>query len=46
LSLKSVRAVARTVTVLHQGSAPAEGDMNTIRHNPAVAEAYPGEAQR
>ncbi|MDR1686132.1 MAG: urea ABC transporter ATP-binding protein UrtD [Desulfovibrio sp.] len=42
--MEFVRAVARTVTVLHQGSVLAEGDMDTIRNNQAVIEAYLGEA--
>ncbi|MDR1947702.1 MAG: urea ABC transporter ATP-binding protein UrtD [Desulfovibrio sp.] len=40
-----VRAVARKVTVLHQGSVLAEGDMDAVRDNPAVIEAYLGTEQ-
>ncbi|MDR1578165.1 MAG: urea ABC transporter ATP-binding protein UrtD [Deltaproteobacteria bacterium] len=37
-----VRSIARTVTVLHQGSVLAEGDLATVSANPAVVEAYLG----
>ena len=38
-----VRSIARTVTVLHQGSVLAEGDMATIQRDPRVIEVYLGE---
>jgi len=38
-----VRSIARTVTVLHQGSVLAEGTMDQIQNNPAVIEVYLGE---
>ncbi|MDR1608447.1 MAG: ATP-binding cassette domain-containing protein, partial [Deltaproteobacteria bacterium] len=37
-----VRSIARTVTVLRQGSVLAEGDMESVSANPAVIEAYLG----
>tara|TARA_X000000950_G_C13921580_1_gene663841 strand:+ start:4365 stop:5243 length:879 start_codon:yes stop_codon:yes gene_type:complete len=40
-----VRSIARTVTVLHQGSVIAEGSMSDIQSNPAVVEVYLGEEQ-
>ena len=40
-----VRSIARTVTVLHQGSVIAEGSMSDIQNNPAVVEVYLGEEQ-
>ncbi|MDR2801476.1 MAG: urea ABC transporter ATP-binding protein UrtD [Desulfovibrio sp.] len=40
--MEFVRAVAGKVTVLHQGSVLAEGDMDAIRSDPAVVEAYLG----
>ena len=42
-----VRAIARKVTVLHQGSVLAEGSMNEVQNDPRVVEVYlgqPGEA--
>ena len=39
-----VRSIARTVTVLHQGSVLAEGDMESVQNNPDVIEVYLGEA--
>lgn len=43
--MEFVRSIARTVTVLHQGSVLAEGSMNDIQSNHAVREVYLGEAQ-
>ncbi len=40
-----VRSIARTVTVLHQGSVLAEGSMDQIQNNPAVIEVYLGDEQ-
>ncbi|MFT6140938.1 MAG: urea transport system ATP-binding protein [Psychromonas sp.] len=40
-----VRSIARTVTVLHQGSVLAEGSMNDIQENKDVREVYLGEEQ-
>lgn len=39
-----VRSIARTVTVLHQGSVLAEGSMDDVQNNPEVIEVYLGEA--
>ena len=38
-----VRSIARTVTVLHQGSVLAEGTMSEVQSNPDVIEVYLGE---
>ncbi|MEX0740358.1 MAG: urea ABC transporter ATP-binding protein UrtD [Pseudohongiella sp.] len=38
-----VRSIARTVSVLHQGSVLAEGTMDQVQNNPAVVEVYLGE---
>lgn len=38
-----VRKIARTVTVLHQGSVLAEGSLNSVQSNPKVIEVYLGE---
>lgn len=38
-----VRAIARKVTVLHQGAILAEGNMDDIQNNPKVREVYLGE---
>jgi len=38
-----IRAIARKVTVLHQGSVLAEGSMDEIQNNPKVIEVYLGE---
>jgi urea transport system ATP-binding protein len=43
--MEFVRAVARKVTVLHQGAVLAEGGMEEVRNNPAVVTAYLGEAR-
>jgi urea transport system ATP-binding protein len=40
-----VRSIAKRVTVLHEGSVLAEGDMDTVQNNPRVIEVYLGEAQ-
>ncbi|WP_086489732.1 urea ABC transporter ATP-binding protein UrtD [Thioflexithrix psekupsensis] len=37
-----VRSIARTVTVLHEGSVLAEGKMDEIQNNPKVIEVYLG----
>lgn len=41
--MEFVRSIARTVTVLHQGSVLAEGSMQDIQDNPEVREVYLGE---
>lgn len=41
--MEFVRSIARTVTVLHQGSVLAEGSMDSIQNNPEVIEVYLGE---
>ncbi|WP_166264079.1 urea ABC transporter ATP-binding protein UrtD [Marinobacter caseinilyticus] len=38
-----VRSIARTVTVLHQGSVLAEGTMDQVSNDPKVIEVYLGE---
>jgi len=38
-----VRSIARTVSVLHQGSLLAEGTMSQVQNDPAVIEVYLGE---
>ncbi|MDR1658044.1 MAG: urea ABC transporter ATP-binding protein UrtD [Deltaproteobacteria bacterium] len=40
--MEFVRSVARTVTVLHQGSVLAEGTMDEVAAHPGVIEAYLG----
>lgn len=42
--MEFVRSIARTVTVLHQGSVLAEGTMDQIQSNPDVIQVYLGEA--
>jgi len=42
--MEFVRSIAKTVTVLHQGSVLAEGTMQEIQNNPAVIEVYLGES--
>jgi urea transport system ATP-binding protein len=37
-----VRSIARTVTVLHEGSVLAEGTMDEVQHDPRVIEVYLG----
>ncbi|MEH6570788.1 MAG: urea ABC transporter ATP-binding protein UrtD [Halioglobus sp.] len=41
--MEFVRSIAKTVTVLHQGSVLAEGSMSQIQNNPQVREVYLGE---
>jgi urea transport system ATP-binding protein len=41
--MEFVRSLARTVTVLHQGSVLAEGTMDHIQNHPDVIEVYLGE---
>jgi urea transport system ATP-binding protein len=43
--MEFVRSIARTVTVLHEGSVLAEGSMDAVQNNPKVIEVYLGEAQ-
>lgn len=43
--MEFVRSIARTVTVLHQGSVLAEGSMDQIQNNQAVIDVYLGEGQ-
>jgi len=43
--MEFVRSIAKTVTVLHQGSVLAEGTMNEVQENVAVREVYLGEEQ-
>ncbi|MGQ0621118.1 MAG: urea ABC transporter ATP-binding protein UrtD [Panacagrimonas sp.] len=40
-----VRSIARTVTVLHQGSVLAEGSMSQVQSDPKVIEVYLGDAE-
>ncbi len=40
--MEFIRSIAKTVTVLHQGSVLAEGSMNQIQENPQVREVYLG----
>ena len=40
-----VRSIARTVTVLHQGSVLAEGNMDEVQNDPHVIEVYLGETE-
>jgi urea transport system ATP-binding protein len=42
--MEFVRSIAKTVTVLHQGSVLAQGSMDDIQQNPDVIEVYLGEA--
>ena len=41
--MEFVRSIARTVTVLHQGSVLVEGSMHDVQNNPDVIEVYLGE---
>ena len=41
--MEFVRSIARTVTVLHEGSVLAEGTMDQVQSNPKVVEVYLGE---
>ena len=40
---QSLRSIARTVTVLHQGSVLAEGTMDQVSNDPDVIKVYLGE---
>ena len=40
--LELARKIARTVSVLHQGSLLAEGTMDEVQNNPDVIEVYLG----
>ena len=40
--MEFVRSIARTVTVLHQGSVLAEGTMDEIQSDPRVIKVYLG----
>lgn len=42
--MEFVRSIAKTVSVLHQGSVLAEGSMHDIQNDPAVIEVYLGES--
>ena len=44
--MEFVRSIARTVTVLHEGSVLAEGDMDSVQNDPRVIEVYLGESQQ
>jgi urea transport system ATP-binding protein len=41
--MEFVRSIARRVTVLHEGSVIAEGDMDHVQNHPRVKEVYLGE---
>ena len=43
--MEFVRSIARTVTVLHQGSVLAEGSMDDVQNNQDVIDVYLGEGQ-
>lgn len=43
--MEFVRSIAKTVTVLHQGSVLAEGTMDQVQNNQDVIEVYLGEEQ-
>jgi urea transport system ATP-binding protein len=40
--MEFVRLIANRVTVLHEGSVLAEGDMDTVQNDPRVIEVYLG----
>ncbi len=41
--MEFVRSIAKKVTVLHQGSVLAEGDIDSVQNDPRVVEVYLGE---
>ena len=43
--MEFVRSIAKTVTVLHQGSVLAQGSMDDVQNNADVIEVYLGESQ-
>ena len=43
--MEFVRSIARTVTVLHQGSVLAEGTMDEVQNNKDVREVYLGDEE-
>jgi len=43
--MEFVRSIARTVTVLHEGSVLAEGSMDAVQNDARVIEVYLGESQ-
>jgi len=43
--MEFIRSIARTVTVLHQGTVLAEGTMDQVQNNADVIEVYLGESQ-
>ncbi len=42
--MEFVRSIAKTVTVLHEGSVLSEGSMDTVQNDPKVIEVYLGES--
>jgi urea transport system ATP-binding protein len=40
--MEFIRSIAKRVTVLHEGSVLAEGDMNQVQNDPRVIEVYLG----
>jgi urea transport system ATP-binding protein len=42
--MEFVRSIARTVTVLHEGSVLAEGSMDSVQNDPKVIEVYLGQS--
>jgi urea transport system ATP-binding protein len=43
--MEFVRQIARTVTVLHQGSVLCQGDMDEVQNDPRVIEVYLGKQE-
>jgi urea transport system ATP-binding protein len=43
--MEFVRQIARTVTVLHEGSVLCEGTMDTVQNDPRVIEVYLGKPE-
>jgi urea transport system ATP-binding protein len=43
--MEFVRSIAKTVTVLHEGSVLAEGTMDQVQADPRVIEVYLGKAE-